>query len=178
MKFPNSGNGNGGGSGKIFVSMKSGDKVKGVFAGDPFIFHQHWLGRGSELCPGKETCKTCPDDKPKFRFRLNFLTQENGVWVAKIYEGGYQVYKALKEMHESDYDLTQTCVTVIRSGDGTDTRYNILPTKDNGGLKPADFKKLSAIPLNDLTHKPKDHKAESSDVDLPEEYEAAGDVPF
>lgn len=156
MKFPDAGGGKGssGGGGGTFLKLKDGDRIKGVFRGDPAIFRQHFIKADmkSYLCPGKADCSHCKaGDKSKFRFRLNFLTQEDNVWVAKVFEQGYGTYLELKEMHESEYDLPSSCVILSRSGEGTDTRYRVTPAKNNGGMTPADFKKLDAIPLNDLT---------------------------
>lgn len=155
MKFPDVKDNRGGGSGGggTFLKLKDGDRLKGVFRGDPAIFRQHFIKAEmkSYLCEGKATCEHCKaGDKAKFRFAINFLTQEEGVWVAKVFEQGYGTYLELKEMHESEYDLPTTCVMLSRSGEGTDTRYRVTPAKDNGGLKEADIKKLDAIPLNDL----------------------------
>lgn len=153
MNFPDVGGGkSGGGPGSgTFLKLKDGDKVQGVFMGDPAIFRQHWVGGRSHLCPGKAECEHCQaGDKAKFRFRINFLTKVDGVWMAKVFENGYGMYLDLKEMHESSYDLPTTLVILSRAGEGTDTKYRVLPVKDNGELTPANFKSLAAIPLNEL----------------------------
>lgn len=155
MKFPDVGGGANGGLGKgTFLKLKDGDRVKAIFRGDPKVFRQHWINGRSLLCSGKE-CGACAEgDKSKFRFRINVLVQQEGVWVAKVFEQGYGMFKDLKEMHENEYDLEQTCLMLSRSGTGADTEYRIIPAKDNGGIKPPDFKKLAAIPLNELGDAP------------------------
>ena len=176
MKFPEVGKGNGNGNGLgsgVFLKLKDGDKVQGIFVGDPSIFRQHWIGGRSSQCMGKAECEHCKGgDKPKFRFRINFLTKVDGVWVAKVFENAYGMYLDLKEMHESSYDLPSTLVTLSRTGEKTDTRYRVLPVKDNGGLKSDQLKKLAGIPLNDLSGK-SDTPAEAEG-----EQDANEDIPF
>lgn len=152
-----------------FMKLEDGQRVKGVFRGDPKIFRTHWIGGRSHLCTGRDTCEHCKaGDKSKFRFLINFVSKVDGVWMAKVFEQGYGVYKDLKEMHENDYDLENTCITLSRSGKGTDTRYSIIPTKNNGDLKPADFKALGAVPLNPLSDDAAgDTEASDADEDAP-----------
>jgi hypothetical protein len=169
MKFPDVGNGSSKGSqSNLFIRLKDGDRIKGIFKGDPFIYRLHWVGNRSIQCPGKEKCEHCAGgDKPKFRFKINFLTQEDSVWLAKIFEQGYGTFKDLKEMHENDYDLEKTQVVVSRSGEKQETRYRIMPAKEN--LKADEFKKIAAVPLNSLN----DKVAEEPEQDANE-----SDIPF
>lgn len=158
MNFPdvNQKKGEGGLDGGVFLKLKDGDKIRGVFMGNPDILKIHWpKGENSSLCTGKDQCALCKSgDKSKFRFRINFVTKVDEVWVAKVWEQGYGIYLDLKEMHENDYPLNSTLVTLHREGEDKDTRYRIMPVKDNGGLKPANFATLAKIPLNKLTEEP------------------------
>jgi hypothetical protein len=175
MNFPEvkGGKGSGGIDSGLFLKLKDGDKVQGVFMGDPTIFRQHWIGGRSSACPGKAECEHCKaGDKAKFRFRINFLTKVDGVWLAKVFENGYGMYLDLKEMHENAYDLPTTLVALSRVGEKTDTKYRVFPVKDNGGLKAQDFKKIAAVPLNELSEKPSEDAAGDDASDANE------DVPF
>jgi hypothetical protein len=174
MKFPDIGGGRSSGpSSGSFIKMKSGDRIQGMFRGDPSPFKQHWVNNRSVICPGKDNCQHCAGgDKPKFRFRINFVTQENGAWVAKVFDGNYGTFKLMKEMHESDYNLEETYVTVSRSGEKNDTRYSILPVKNNGGLKAADIKAIMQIELIPLTQEAAATGADESDD------EDSEDIPF
>lgn len=175
MKFPDvDGGSKGGPAAGTFLKLKDKERVKGVFVGDPVIFRQHWIENRSQLCTGKATCDHCKaGDKSKFRFRINFITKVDGVQVAKVFEQGYGFFKDLKEMHENDYNLTETLISLSRSGTGTDTEYRITPVKDNDGLKPADFKRLAAIPLNALTERDSDAiEAETNETPV------ESDLPF
>ena len=180
MNFPDVGGGRSGSGGidsSLFIKMKNGDKLNGVFRGEPKIFRVHWVNGRSSLCSGQATCQLCEgarvDEKlkAKFRFQLNFITKVDGVWMAKVFEGSYQTYKELKELHESDYNLEETAVSIKRDGEKTDTRYVVMPLKNNGGLKPADFKAVAALPLNQL-------KEDAPDAEAPAAGDANEDVPF
>lgn len=173
MNFPEVGKQKGEGSleGGVFLKLKDGEKVKGIFVGDPQIFRLHWpKGENSSPCAGKETCAKCKaGDKPKFRFRINFLTKADDAWVAKVWEQSYGIYLDLKEMHENAYPLPTTLVTVSRTGENQETRYRIMPVKDNGGMTPKHFETLAKIPLNKLS-------GESSTASEPSD--SNEDIPF
>lgn len=165
----------GGGDGKkvaLFVSMKDGDKVTGLFAGEPSIFKIHWVGNKSLVCVGKELCEPCQSgDKAKFRFKLNMIVKEDGVAMAKIFEGAYGMFLDLKNLHESDYNLEDTVVTVYRKGQKTDTRYTVLPVPPKGQPTPAELELMKKVPLNSLVDK--DRGIADSFDDAP-----SGDIPF
>jgi len=174
MKFPDIGS-TGGVAKKDRLSLKDGEAVKGVFRGDPHPFRQHWVDGSSTFCPGKGgNCQLCAaGDKSSFRFRINFVLQENGAWVAKVWEQGWKAYQDLKSLHESDYDLEKTVVKISRRGSGkNDTAYTVLPVP-NGVLGQKDLAAVSAVPLHDLS--PRD-KAETEDDGEPEHTE--DDIPF
>lgn len=176
MKFPDIGGGERGGQsggGGLYISLEDGKRIQGIFRGDPAIFHTHWFGKGRRpaKCVGKKTCEHCAaGNEAKFRFAINFITKEDGVWVAKIFEQGYLLLKKMKALHEGDYNLEETLVNVSRSGTELDTEYSVLPAKNNGGLKAADFKSIQAIPLNAL----KEDAPEASDAQDANE----SDIPF
>ncbi len=146
----------------IFVKLKDGQKITGVFRGEVFTFRDHWTSGKSQRCTGTDDCVQCEKGKAaKFRFHLNFLTVENGDWVAKIFGGGKKIYQMLKGLHESDYDLEKTIVSIIRHGSTKDdTTYTILPIKDNQ-VTPEREAILSKVKLLDLDLAPK--KEDASD---------------
>lgn len=140
-----------------FMKFKDGQKVVGVFKGDIFTFKDHWVGGRSERCSQSDDCTLCKSgNKPKFRFHLNFLTQENGEWTAKIFAGGWKIYQTLKGLHESDYNLEKTIVSITRHGSTKDdTVYMILPIKDSD-VTPEREAILSRVKLLDLDSNKKD----------------------
>jgi hypothetical protein len=137
--------------GKNFLKLKAGDKVKGIFRGEPLDFRIHWItGRSSE-CPGLATCEHCKTGtKSAFRFRINFITKENDAYVAKILEQGWTTYELLESLHEP-YNLEKTVVEITRRGEGLNTSYTVVPLPPpNGAVSPELEKKLAAIALHDL----------------------------
>jgi len=144
-----------------FLKLKSGDSVRGVFNGEPDEFKQHWKDKKSILCPGQESCSICmsaTDDmtdeekrkfKPSFRFRLNFITKENGTYALKTFEQGWTVYTALRELSKAGYDLENHMMKITRNGSGTDTTYSIVPVP-NGQLSKEDLIQVQAILKKDV----------------------------
>lgn len=172
MKFPDAGGSSGPGSGsKLFVKLGDGDKITGLFRGDPKVFRTHWVDNKSHKCTGRETCVHCKNgDKSKLRFRLNFITKENGVLVAKIFEGSGNGYYDLKELHENGYDLEQTIINITRTGLKQDTRYSFIPAPKNGGVSEKGIEQMHAVPLNDLSDDargPGHESAPTSDDEVP-----------
>lgn len=135
---------------KDYLKLKPGESARGVFQGEPVDFRLHWKdSRGTE-CPGRATCEFCKEgEKSSFRFRVNFVIEENKAFVAKVFEQGKSVYEALKALNESDYDLEKYMVKITRVGSGTDTVYNVVPVP-NGEIKPEVLAKIKQVKLNEL----------------------------
>lgn len=132
------------GEGKgTFLKFKDGESKVGVLRGEVYEFFQMWEGGKSQVVP---------EEHPgaKSRFRLNFVTKEEGEVKAKIFEFGLTIYNQLAEISE-DYDLEQTAVKITRRGTGTDTIYMIIPAKEQPSA--SQLKTIQAIPLNPLEHK-------------------------
>lgn len=132
--------GNGGGS---FIKFKDGESKVGVLRGDIFEFHQRWdNGRSSIVEAGTPEAKS--------RFRLNFVTKEDGVLACKVFEFGLMIYNQLAALSE-DYDLEKTAIKITRRGTGTDTEYTVFPAKDQPTA--SQWKAIEAIELIVLEHK-------------------------
>lgn len=136
----------------LFVTIKPNESVVGVLAGDPYEYSQHW-GKPPIICPESD-CKQCSDGlKPQFRFRLNFIINENGAYTPKILEMGWTVYKQLKDLND-DYDLTKHLIKIRRDGTGKDTKYNVIvPPKSE--LSEDQLKNIAALELVNLKHRKK-----------------------
>jgi hypothetical protein len=136
-----------------FMKLKDGESVRGVFSGEPHEFKQHWENGRSSLCTGAQSCPGCgPGKEPaSFRFLLNFITQENGAYVAKVWEQGWKVYKQLRALNE-DYQLDKTVVKITRTGSKmNDTNYAVIPLPgESGVVTPALQDKLKQVKLVDL----------------------------
>jgi hypothetical protein len=129
------------GGSKNYLKLKDGEQVVGVFRGNPHEFYVLWKEGKAEPVP--EGTKGA-----SFRFRINFITKENEMFVAKIFEQGATVYNQLKELHE-EHGLSETVVVIRRSGTEKKTTYNIMPS---GKTKwsPALAKQVEAIELHKL----------------------------
>jgi hypothetical protein len=157
--------------GKDFLSLKDGTSVRGVFAGEPHEFKQHWSSAGrSVLCTADLTavpCEGCKvsDTPPNFRFSLNFILNENGVYVAKVWQQGWKVYKQLRALNE-DYKLDRTVVKITRTGSTkNDTSYAVLPLPGEAGVvTPALLEQLLKVRLIELTGKTKPMDSEEHDA--------------
>lgn len=117
-------------SSEDFIRLKDREKVTGIFRGDIFTFHRHWIGRNPKPCTGP-ACELCKSEhKPKFTFNVNFVVKAaDSSYVPKLFQGGWRLYQQLKSIN-SDYDLEKTIISITRNGTDTNTTYAILPIKD------------------------------------------------
>src|SRR3990167_4785768 len=103
------------GSGK-FIRLKDGDRVTGVFRGEPHTFYRAFKDKAEyeNWAQGRS-----------FKFRINILLKTAEGWEAKLFEQGSIAFDQLFEAHEK-YGFD--CVYEIRrKGSGQDdTRYYIL----------------------------------------------------
>ena len=136
-----------------FLKLTDGEEVTGVFRGDIYMFKNHWMGNGSPSveCSGADcpVCATKPPKGPSTRFRVNFVTTKDGQWVAKIFEGGGELYDQLVVL-DKKFDLSSTVVDLSRTGKDKNTRYNVLPRKDVPITKEMDAK-IQAVKLLPLS---------------------------
>lgn len=140
-----------------FIKLKDGDTIEGVFRGEPYIFYRIYKDKTEyrTYIPGS-----------KFRFRVNFVTRENGNVVAKIFEGGSKIRDAILEAKE-EYGLNYV-FKIKRKGSGmNDTTYSIFPKEP---LNESAIEAINAVKLNDLEPK------QSSDNHS--SYQDEEDVPF
>ena len=110
--------------------MKSGDVLRGVFRGEPYLYRRHWLGHSGAECTGDQ-CEHCKKgNKSTFRFRMIFICRsESGNLEAKIFENGWDLFNSLKALN-NDYPLEKHTVKITRQGSTAhDTTYSALPEK-------------------------------------------------
>ena len=118
----------------IFIKLKDGDEIEGVFRGNPYTFYQAFKERVEydKWAEGRS-----------FRFRIPLVVQVNGMYSAKIFQGGAMLRDALIDVR-NEYGLD--CLFKIkRTGSGKDdTRYSIL---FKGKLTDEQLEKINAIKL-------------------------------
>lgn len=128
----------------LFLKLKDGESVSGMFRGEVYEFYAKWEGNRSHV--------TNPlDQEAKVRFRLNFVMKEDSKLVAKIWEFGLVVYNQLADL-DAEYPLEETKVKITRRGTGTDTTYSILPLVKEK-IDPKTMTAILSVPLNHLEHK-------------------------
>ena len=117
-------------SGGIFVRLaNNGDKVVGVFCGEPHATEVHWTGEKYEECIGVG-CSLCSGDrfisKSSLRVKLNFYVPAEGKM--KIIEGGTTWFKNVAKVRDK-YGLDKWTFEIERHGESGDskTTYSILP---------------------------------------------------
>lgn len=135
LKPPSSG-------GKNYIKIDADSKVRGLIVGNPV-----------------EVMKDFKEGK-KWRFRVNFVVQENGAFVAKILEQGTMVFNQLKALEEDGWDLSKNVIVISKKGSGMQTEYTVTPDP-KGAMTPAALDKIAAVQLHDL--EPKEH-AEAADA--------------
>lgn len=154
------------GNGGTFLKLKNKETATGIFKGEVHEYYAIW--------DGNTYAEVSPDEKgAKFRFRINFVINEGGKYVSKIWEQGTIVYNDLKALHE-EYNLEETLVKITRNGEGTDTTYSVMPAKNQPTKE--QLKKLAGVELNDLNPKPKE-KAGKFDSEMPS-YTDEDSIPF
>ena len=130
----------------LFLKLKDGESVVGVCRGEIYEFFNKWVGGRSQLTQADD-----PDGRS--RFRLNFVVQEDGKFVAKIWEFGFAIYNQLADLND-EYPLEKTKIKITRRGQGTDTIYLILPMVKEP-IPAKTMKQIESVDLNILEHKEK-----------------------
>lgn len=102
--------------GGIFIKLKDGDQIEGVFVGEPHCFYSKF-GDRQEFTKWQEGLS--------FKFRINFFVKTEDGWNPKILTGGATVRDSLLDLRD-EYGMD--CIyKVKRVGSGKeDTRYPIL----------------------------------------------------
>jgi hypothetical protein len=129
-----------------FLKLNDKEEVAGLFRGEIYTFKRHWTNNQGVECQGEncQVCKVDPENYASFRFRINFITTINGQWVAKIFEGGGEIYDQLENL-DRKYDLSKTVVEIIRRGLKQNTKYDILPM--NRPVTPEMEQKIKSVTL-------------------------------
>jgi len=117
--------------------LGDGEKVVGCFRGEPYGFYRKF--------PDTTEYQDYAEGR-RFRFKINFVMEEDGEWAARIFEGSKTVSEQLLDVIEK---YSQDCLFEIkRSGSGLDdTRYTIMLEKK---LSKEDLVKLEAVTIKEL----------------------------
>jgi hypothetical protein len=137
-------------AGSIFVKLKDGDSIEGIFRGEPRFFYQTF---------GERTEHNTWAEGRNFRFRVNMFTKDDeGIYAAKIFQGGAKVRDAILDARD-EYGLD--CMFKIKRTGSTkeDTRYAILFKSQ---LTPEELTKIKSTQLRSLVN-PTSEKCDSSE---------------
>ncbi len=120
-----------------YIRLKDGESVEGVFVGEPYFYYGAFKDR-TEYPEWQEGLS--------FKFKINFVTHDNGQLVPKIVQGGRRLANAIVTVKE-EYGLDNV-FKIARAGSGKDdTTYAVLfkgkiPDAIKAKLKDVELKKL------------------------------------
>jgi hypothetical protein len=144
--------------GGMFVKLENdGDKVVGVFIGDPHTQDTHWTGSGTEICTG-EGCKKCAaGERASFKAKMNFYTLSETLGGGKTVEVkkmqimnlSLNTFKDVLKVRDK-YGLDKRAFEVERKGKKGDTKtsYTVLPDME---LSAEQRGEIASAKLHDLT---------------------------
>jgi hypothetical protein len=139
---------------KMFLRLKDGEFVEGIFAGQPFKLYNDFKK--------KEYYDTWAEGR-NTRYRINFIVGDE----AKIFETSFTTMSTIKAMvNEYGQDYVYK---IKRSGSSKDnTVYHVLPKEK---LAPTALKIIKDIKLNNLkpTSKSKQEPAPSDEDRIPDD---------
>jgi hypothetical protein len=131
----------------LFIRLQNnGDKVVGVFVGEPLAKDVLWTGERYETFDDKNPAHV--GKRPSFRVSVNFWdTVERRM---KVIEGGIAWFKDVLKVREK-YGLDDWSFEIERHGDSGDpkTTYSILPDQR---LTAEQKQEIARVKLNDLNN--------------------------
>jgi hypothetical protein len=134
-------------AGGIFVRLaNNGDKVTGVFCGEPYAREVVWTGERYEAYDAKNPAHQGEGKRASLRVAINFFAIAEGAM--KVIEGGSQWFKDVLKVRDK-YGLDKWSFEIERHGEAGDpkTKYTILPEeKISDELR----KKIAGASLHDL----------------------------
>lgn len=144
----------------LFVSLKDGESIEGVFVGNPVCFYQTFKDP-AEYNEWKEG--------RSFKFKINFVAVKDGELTGRIFKGGKTVSDMLLDVKE-EYGLD--CIFKVKRSGSTkdDTRYSILfksklTDKQKDAINAVPTIKFKAIEATEEAPPPADEDAPPPDED-------------
>lgn len=121
----------------VFVKIKDGEAIEGVFVGEPHVYYGKFKDQNeySEWQQGLS-----------FKFKMNFLSLENGSFTSKILQGSKTVGKRLKYLFENSGQ--DSVYRIAREGSGKDDTVYHIDFKSK--LTEEQSKKIKTIELHSL----------------------------
>lgn len=161
--------------GGLFLVLKDGESINGVFRGE---IHEHFI----KWVNNKSVPVGHEDPEGKVRFKVNFVTYRDNKFQALIWDFPQTVYNLMADIN-IEYPLETTKVKISRRGTGTDTEYSILPLlAEKVKLTQALINQIGSIALNVLDTKPTTPQPQSNGWDAnepgPSHFNDDEELPF
>jgi hypothetical protein len=152
-----------GGGGGVFIKLKDGDSVEGVFQGEPHCFYRIY---GDKAMAEHENYV----EGSSFRFKINMLVKEGDKFEPKILEQGTKLAKRIRK-YTQEYGMDYV-FKVEREGSTKDnTEYHLFPKRAISASEKEELEKIELWPLEKKT------KVETKS-DEPPPFEPASDLEF
>lgn len=160
----------------VFVRLaNNGDKVTGVFCGEPFAREVIWTGDKYEIYNADNPAHQSTGKRPSLKVAINFFVLPEGEM--KIVEGSTQWFNDLLKVRDK-YGLENWSFEIERHGEAKDpkTKYSILPedkidSQLRARIAGAELHDLMAVLLNEA-----DAKKDDSPPDTPIDSTAATEI--
>lgn len=124
-----------------FIKLKDGESVAGICRGEIEEGFVVWENR----------VKTpVPEGTPgaRFNFKVNFVVKEGVGYVAKMLEGGIQIYKQLAAL-SAQWELEETVIFISREGSSqNDTEYTVMPAPPKQQVSKEALEFIKTMELN------------------------------
>lgn len=152
------------GGSKDYIKLKDGQFVEGVFVGEPYPFYQKYQDKleYTEWAEGRS-----------FRFKMNFVTKENGQYVCKIFQNNKTTFKALEE---AIAEYGQDCLYKVKRTGSTkeDTTYSVL---FKAKLNEEQVAKVKAVDMHPLHGKTGNGKVPGAEPSVPFDIPPSSEAP-
>ncbi len=125
-----------------FIKLKDGESINGICRGEP---HEAWVTWENKVK------SEVPEGTPgsKLNFKINFIVKEGTSYVAKVLEGGSQIYKQLAALSK-EWELDETVIIIRRDGTGIDTEYSVMPAPPKQQVTKEALEFIATVELNPL----------------------------
>lgn len=115
------------GGGDLYLKLKDGDSVKLRIASEPAIFTNEFDGKITE--------------------RFAWVVFNRNEKKAQVYAAGKSVYGQLAELVDEWGEPTSFDVTIKRSGEGLETKYNVVPSPKSIDLTKEELEQVKNVDL-------------------------------
>jgi len=125
-----------------FIRLKDGEDVRGILRGE---IREAWV-----IWENKKKIEVNEGDPgARFNFQVNMVVKEGTSYVAKILEGGPQIYKQLANLSK-DWELENTVIIIRRDGIELNTEYTVNPAPPKQQAPKEALEFIQTIELHDL----------------------------